>query len=134
MNQQSSSSNHKIPAKPTFRSRCARPGVLSWRSVRGVLSEYPAAQIKPVKPARLHFARTARALTGRYIHVCEQGVLSECPAACARASYWFDKLNQLLNQYICARERLKILTVASLTPGRAQREPQGYACFTTKPL
>ena len=29
-----------------------------------------------VKPARLHFARTARALTGRYI-LCERGVLSE---------------------------------------------------------
>ena len=43
-----------------------------------------------VKPARLHFARTARALTGRY--VCERGVLSEFPAARARACYWFDKL------------------------------------------
>ena len=36
-----------------------------------------------VEPARLHFARTARA-------VRERGALSECPAARASASYWFD--------------------------------------------
>ena len=38
-----------------------------------------------VKPARLHFARTARAL-------CERGVVSEFSAARARGSYWFDKI------------------------------------------
>ena len=38
-----------------------------------------------VKPARLHFARTARALTGRYINMCERGVVSEFSAARAHA-------------------------------------------------
>ena len=41
-----------------------------------------------VKPARLHFARTARAL--RDAHVCERGALSEFRAARTCASYWFD--------------------------------------------
>ena len=41
------------------------------------------ARRRVVEPARLHFARAARALAG--------GVLSEYPAARARASYWFDK-------------------------------------------
>ena len=42
-----------------------------------------------VKPARLHFARTARALTGRYM--CERGDLSEFLAARTCASCWLDK-------------------------------------------
>ena len=42
-----------------------------------------------VKPARLHFARTARALTGRYMtHVCERGDLSEFLVARTCASCW----------------------------------------------
>ena len=41
-----------------------------------------------VKPARLHFARTARALTGRYM--CERGDLSEFLAARTCASCWLD--------------------------------------------
>ena len=40
------------------------------------------------RAARLNFARAARALAGRYM--CGRGVLSEYPAARARASYWFD--------------------------------------------
>ena len=49
----------------------------------------PRAQRAFVKPARLHFARTARALTGRYM--CERGDLSEFLAARTCASYWLDK-------------------------------------------
>ena len=45
---------------------------------------YSVAHARLVKPARLHFARTARALT-------ERGVVSEFSAARARGSYWFDK-------------------------------------------
>ena len=41
-----------------------------------------------VKPARLHFARTALALRLDR----ERGALSERPAGRARASYWFDNL------------------------------------------
>ena len=36
----------------------------------------------------------------------------------------------LLN-HVSVRARLKIRAVASLTPGRAQREPQGYAGLTS---
>ena len=46
-----------------------------------------------VKPGRLHFARTARALTGRYM--CERGDLSEFLAARTCASCWFDKTTPL---------------------------------------
>ena len=53
--------------------------------------------MRVVKPTILHFARTARALTGRYMHKISEvfcprrSVLSAFPAARARASYWFDK-------------------------------------------
>ena len=61
------------------------PGCLiSNLSARSLLALYSCAQLSRgsiVKPARLHFARTARALTGRYIHVCERGDLSEFLAA-----------------------------------------------------
>ena len=47
-----------------------------------------------VKPARLHFARAARALAGRYIQCVSE---ASCPnfQPRARGSYWFDK------QFIC---------------------------------
>ena len=44
---------------------------------------YQVTLLLIVKPARLHFARTA-------LHVCERGVLSEFRAARTCASYWFD--------------------------------------------
>ena len=44
-----------------------------------------------VKPARLHFARTARALREATYEACERGDLSEFLAARTCASYWFDK-------------------------------------------
>ena len=63
------------------------------RSSCQTLPGLPRAARPFVKPARLHFARAARALAGRYTRdVCERGVLSEYPAARARASYWFDTL------------------------------------------
>ena len=50
----------------------------------------PVVRSFVVKPARLHFARTARALTGRYM--CERGDLSEFLAARTCTSCWIDKL------------------------------------------
>ena len=47
-----------------------------------------------VKPARLHFARTARALRDA---TCERGVLSEFRAARTCASYWFDNMVPLFS-------------------------------------
>ena len=38
----------------------------------------------------------------------------------------------LLNQYISARARLKLGRSPRVPPGRAQREPQGYAGLTTR--
>ena len=71
-------------AKTALRLHCARPyGTLH-------TSEAPCPNVQPrlVKPARLHFARTARALRDA---TYERGVLSEFRAARTCASYWFDK-------------------------------------------
>ena len=70
-----------------------------------------------VKPARLHFARAARALAGRY----ERGVLSEYPAARARASYWFDKVlthaARAAATPLCGRARAKGSGQSKLSSG-----------------
>ena len=54
---------------------------------RAARQEVAYFQLCFAKPARLHFARTARALRD----VCERGVLTEFRAARTCASYWFDK-------------------------------------------
>ena len=56
-----------------------------------------------VKPARLHFARTARALRDA---TYKRGALSEYPAARARASYWFDSLGTYyLRLFVASQEK-----------------------------
>ena len=62
--------------------REANEGTTSWirpGKLRAAANSPPMTYV--VKPARLHFARTARALTA-YGSVCERGDLSEFLAAC----------------------------------------------------
>ena len=76
----------KLPEKMAatgYRGTCPTLGPIFTLEI-GVAASLP----RLVKPAKLHFARAARALTGRYM--CERGVLSEYPVARARASYWFE--------------------------------------------
>ena len=83
--------------KPAFRFTC--------RAAR-LLSTFPI--VKPVvKPARLHFARTARALRDAMCvsYVCERGDLSEFLAARTCASCWLD--NQTSKTRMCARLEIR---------------------------
>ena len=70
--------NNLIRASPSpnqVLTHAARAAARSPRAARAKGCLVPPGSTRIVKPARLHFARTARSLTGRYM--CERGDLSE---------------------------------------------------------
>ena len=75
-------------SKIAFRSRCARRRQNAQRQAAGQATSGNAFGKTPRMP---RCARQARQRLANATYVCERCVLSEYPAARARASYWFDK-------------------------------------------
>ena len=74
-----------------------QPTVIASRAPHLLLDSKNRGRASPVNSSRTSWISTARALTHYQLRdplhtsTCERGALSECPAARARASHWFDK-------------------------------------------